>query len=138
LEAVQTFPIRTGRWSRLFLAPLSLRRGTVRVDQGVVRVRLGLAGRADIPVERIDRVGTMEWPKWGGFGARIAQGLVAFVAHSGTLVVIELSEPLRVRAPLGWSASSVAVGVEDPEGLIAAISQARRPPAGSPEPAGEA
>jgi hypothetical protein len=43
-----------------------------------------------------------------------------------------------VWAALGWSASSVAVGVEDPVGLIAAISQARRPPAGSPEPAGEA
>jgi hypothetical protein len=131
---VQTFPIRTGRWARLFLTPLSLKRGTVTVDGGMVRVRLGLAGRADIPVARIDRVGTIEWPKWGGFGARIAQGLVAFVAHSGTLVIIELSGPLRVRAPFGWSAGSVAVGVEDVDGLIAAISQARRPPGpGSPE-----
>lgn len=125
---MQTFPIRTGRWARLFLTPLSLRRGTVAVDGDIVRVRLGLAGRADIPVAQIDRVGTIEWPKWGGFGARIAQGMVAFVGHSGTLVVIELSAPLRVRAPLGWSAGSVAVSVEDVEGLIAAISQARRPP----------
>lgn len=129
--------MRTGRWARLFLLPLSVRRGTVTVDQGVVRVRLGLAGRADIPVARIDRVGTIEWPKWGGFGARIAQGMVAFVGRSGTLVVIELSEPLRVRAPLGWSANSVAVGVEDPDALIAAISQARRPPAAPSDPAGE-
>lgn len=132
---MQTFPIRTGRWARLFLLPLSVRRGTVTVDQGIVRVRLGLAGRADIPMAQIDRVGTIEWPKWGGFGARIAQGLVAFVAHSGTLVVIELSEPLRVRAPLGWSANSVAVGVEDPDGLIAAISAARRPPGPGSDPA---
>ncbi len=86
---------------------------------------------------RIDRVGTIEWPKWGGFGARIAQGMVAFVGRSGTLVVIELSEPLRVRAPLGWTANSVAVGVEDPDALIAAISQARRPPAVPSDPAGE-
>jgi hypothetical protein len=127
----------TGRWARLFLLPLSIRRGTVTVDEGVVRVRLGLAGRADIPVARIDRVGTIEWPKWGGFGARIAQGMVAFVGRSGTLVVIELSEPLRVRAPLGWTANSVAVGVEDPDALIAAISQARRPPAVPSDPAGE-
>jgi hypothetical protein len=127
----------TGRWARLFLLPLSVRRGTVTVDEGVVRVRLGLAGRADIPVARIDRVGTIEWPKWGGFGARIAQGMVAFVGRSGTLVVIELSEPLRVRAPLGWTANSVAVGVEDPDALIAAISQARRPPAALGDPAGE-
>ena len=60
-------------------------------------------------------------PGGAGFGARIARGLVAFVGASGPLVVIELTEPLRVRAPLGWTANSVAVGVEDVDGLIAAI-----------------
>jgi hypothetical protein len=127
LAPVQTFPIRSGRWARILLAPLAPRRPTVTVDESMVSVRMGLAGRADIPVARIDRVGTMVWPKWGGFGARIARNLVAFVGHSGTLVLVELSEPLRVRAPLGWTASSIAIGAEDVEGLISAISEARRP-----------
>ena len=61
-------------------------------------------------------------------GARIARGMVAYVARSGTLVVMELSEPLKVKTPLSWRTTSVAVGVVDPEGLIDAISQARRPP----------
>ncbi len=94
-------------------------------------VRMGLLGRAEIPVARIDRVGTMSWPWWNGVGARIAKGLVAFVAASGgRLVLIELSEPVRVRAPLGWMARSIAIGAEDVDGLIEAIAEARRPPSG--------
>jgi len=91
-----------------------------------VVVRMGLLGRADIPVERIAAVGTMTWPWWAGVGARIARGLVAFVGASGTLVVLELTEPVRVRAPLGWAARSVAIGAEDVHGLITAVAQERR------------
>jgi hypothetical protein len=95
---------------------------------------MGLLGHADIPVERIAAVGTMTWPWWAGVGARIARGLVAFVGASGTLVVLELTEPVRVRAPLGWTARSVAIGAEDVHGLITAIAEERsmagvRPPA---------
>lgn len=123
---MQTFPIRCGRWARILLAPLAFRQPTAIVDEAMVDVRMGFVGRASIPLAQIDRVGTVQWPKWGGFGARIARGLVAFVGHSGTLVLIELSEPLRVRAPLGWTASSIAIGAEDVDGLIAAIVEARR------------
>ena len=123
---MQTFPIRRGRWARILLAPLAPRQPTATVDDRMVTVRMGLIGRADIPLAQIDRVGTTLWPRWGGFGARIARGLVAFVGHSGTLVLIELSGPLRVRAPLGWSATSIAIGAEDVDGLMAAIVDARR------------
>ena len=124
---VQTFPIRCGRWARIFMAPLALRQPTARVDATTVDVRMGYVGRAQIPLAQIDRVGTVQWPKWGGFGARIARGMVAFVGHSGTLVLVELSGPLRVRAPLGWTATSIAIGAEDVDGLIAAIVEARNP-----------
>lgn len=135
---MQTFPFRSGRWARILLSVLGAHRGSATVDDGVVRIRMGLAGRADVPVAAIDRVGTVEWPAWGGLGARIARGMVAYVARSGPIVVMELSEPLKVRTPLSWSTSSVAVGVEDPDGLIDAISQARRPPGpGGPEPSGD-
>lgn len=123
---VQTFPIRCGTWARILLAPLAPRQPTAIVDETTVVVHMGFVGRAEIPLAQIDRVGTVQWPKWGGFGARIARGLVAFVGHSGTLVLIELSGPLRVRAPLGWTASSIAIGAEDVDGLIAAIVEARR------------
>ncbi len=99
---MQRFPIRRSPWALPFLAPLAARRPYAEVGDGRVVVSMGALGRADIPVALIDRVGTMSWPWWGGVGARIARGLVAFVgASGGTLVLIELSGPLRVRAPLG-------------------------------------
>lgn len=128
---MQRFPIRRSPWAVPFLAPLAPRRPYAEVDPDLVAVRMGLLGRADIPVAQIERVGTMEWPWWAGVGARIARGLVAFVGGSGTLVLIELSGPLRVRAPLGWTARTIAIGAEDVDGLIAAIVQARRPQPGA-------
>ena len=47
-------------------------------------MRMGLLGRADVPIERIASVGTMLWPWWGGLGVRIARGLVAFVGGVGS------------------------------------------------------
>ena len=137
---MQRFPIRRSPWALPFLAPLSARRPYADVGDGHVVVHMGLLGRADIPVALIDRVGTMSWPWWGGVGARIARGLVAFVgASGGTLVLIELSGPLRVRAPLGWTARKIAVGAEDVEGMVAAISAARHPlPERPPEEGGQA
>ena len=135
---MQRFPIRRSPWALPFLAPLAARRPYAEVGDGRVVVSMGALGHADIPVSLIDRVGTMSWPWWGGVGARIARGLVAFVgASGGTLVLIELSGPLRVRAPLGWTARKIAVGAEDVEGRVAAITGARRPPAPqAPEGAG--
>lgn len=132
---MQRFPIRRSPWALPFLAPLAARRPYAEVGDGRVVVHMGWLGHAEIPVEQIDRVGTMSWPWWGGVGARIARGLVAFVgASGGTLVLLELSGPLRVRAPLGWTARTIAVGAEDVEGMVAAVTAARRPPpAGPPE-----
>lgn len=132
---MQRFPIRRSPWALPFLAPLAARRPYAEVGDGRVVVHMGWLGHAEIPVEQIDRVGTMSWPWWGGVGARIARGLVAFVgASGGTLVLLELSGPLRVRAPLGWTARTIAVGAEDVEGMVAAVTAARRPsPVGPPE-----
>jgi len=99
-------------------------------------VRMGLLGRADVPLERIARVGTMEWPWWGGVGVRIARGLVAFVGGSGPAAVIDLTEPTKVRAPLNWSARRIAIGAEDVGGLVAAIAEARGVEVERPRPEG--
>lgn len=124
--------MRRSPWALPFLAPLAARRPYAEVGDGRVVVQMGLLGHAEIPVALIDRIGTVEWPWWAGVGARIARGMVAFVAASGgRLVLMELSEPLKVRAPFGWTARSIAVGAEDVEGMIAAVAEARRPGATS-------
>jgi hypothetical protein len=122
---VTTFPLRRSRGALLFLVPLASAHPTATVDRERVSVRMGLLGRADVPVALIAAVGTMEWPWWFGVGVRIARGLVAFVAASGPMVVLDLSEPVRVRAPLPWRAHRIAIGAEDVEGLIAEIARVR-------------
>lgn len=120
-----TFPLRRSAWALPFLLPLAARRPTAVLDGDRVSVRMGLVGSADVPLAAIDRVGTMRWPWWGGVGARISRGMVAFVGASGPVVVLELSEPLEVRAPLRWTTRRVGVGVEDPEGFMAAVAARR-------------
>lgn len=116
------------------LLVLGSRRPEAVVDGDRVRVTMGLHGGADIPVSSIARVGRMHWPWWGGVGARIARGMVAFVARPGQIVVLELEPPVGVRAPLAWRAGRVGIGVEDAEGLMAAVADARAA-AGPPPPA---
>jgi hypothetical protein len=126
LPSVSRFPLRRSPWALVLFALFAPVRSAAVVDDEAVSVKAGLLGRATIPVRTIDRVGTMYWPWWGGLGVRIARGMVAFVERSGTLVVLELSEPVRMRAPLRWSADKVAIGVEDTEGFMAAIAEGRR------------
>jgi hypothetical protein len=121
-----TFPLRYSRWAAPFLLPLAFGRPIATVEAAVVRVRMGLLGRADVPVEQVARIGTMRWPWWGGVGARLGKGLVAFVAAPGEAAVLELSEPVSVRAPLPWTTRRLVVGAEDLEGFVDAVARARR------------
>lgn len=120
-----TFPIRRSRWGLLFLVPRPPERRQAAIEGGRLALRMGVLGRADVPLDRIASVGTMRWPWWAGLGVRIARGLVAFVGASGPAAVLELTEPTEVRAPLRWSATRIAVGAEDVEGFVAAIARAR-------------
>ena len=122
---MQTFPFRRSRWGLLFLVPRSPERRQATIDGGRLALRMGILGRADVPIDRIASVGTMLWPWWAGLGVRIARGLVAFVGASGPAADLELTDPREVRAPLKWTATRIAVGAEDVEGLIAAIARAR-------------
>jgi hypothetical protein len=126
LPSVSRFPLRRSPWALVLFALFAPVRSAAVVDDEAVSVKAGLLGGARIPLATIDRVGTMYWPWWGGLGVRIARGMVAFVERSGTLVVLELSEPVPTRAPLRWSADKIAIGVEDPEGFMAAIAEARQ------------
>lgn len=121
-----TFPLRRSALSLPLLLPLAPRRPTATLVDERIEVRMGLHGSADVPLEAIERIGTMRWPWWGGVGARITRGMVGFVGSSGTVIVLELSRPLTVRAPMSWSARRIGIGVEDPEGFMAAVAEARR------------
>jgi hypothetical protein len=123
---VRTFPLRRSRWAFIFLVPLAARRPVATVDDEEVGIRMGWLGSGTVPIRLVDAVGRMEWPWWGGVGVRIARGLVAFVAGGGPAAVLDLSEPVKVRAPMRWETMRIAIGAEDVEGLIEAIASARR------------
>ena len=121
------FPIRRNAWTWPILAMLGGGTPYAELDDGVVRAAMGWHGRAEIPVARIERLSTLRWPWWGGFGVRITRGLVAFAGAPGPMVLLELDEPVRVRAPFSWSTRRVGIGVADPEAFMAAVAEARRP-----------
>lgn len=109
----------------MFLGPFGAGRPVAVLTGEHLEVRMGIVGRGRIPLERIARVGSLNWPWWGGLGVRIARGMTAFVASSGRSVLLDLSEPVSVRAPLPWSTRRIAIAVADVDGLIEAIVEAR-------------
>jgi hypothetical protein len=120
-----TFPLRLSRWALPFLLPLSPHRPTVEVTPDTVEIRMGLLGSASVPLRLVDRIGAMDWPWWGGVGARLGKGLVAFVAAPGEVAVLELTHPIPVRAPLRWMTRRVVVGPDDLHGFSRAVARAR-------------
>lgn len=121
---MERFTIRRGGPARL-LWPLVRGPQHVEVTDDEVRIRLGLAGHAELPLLRIARIGHMTWPWWGGLGVRIATKMVGFVTRPGRCVLIEMEAPVRVSTPFGWRTPRIAVSVDDPDGLAAAIAHAR-------------
>lgn len=119
------FVLRRSVWTYLFLGVLGGARPVAELGPDSLRLRMGAAGGGRVPLQRIVAVGTMRWPWWGGLGVRIARGLTAFIGSSGDAVLLELSEPVKLRAPLPWSTSRIAVAAQDVEGLLEAIVEAR-------------
>lgn len=95
------------------------------VGEGRVCIRLGLLGRADVEVSQITRLSTMHWPWWGGLGVRLGRQMVAYTLAWGEAAVIELTEPIDVRAPMRWRTTRVIIGVADATGLVDAIAEER-------------
>ncbi len=120
----ERFPLRRC-WATRFLWPLVRGPVAAEVGDGTVRVRLGGLGRAEVPIGRIARLSRMAWPWWGGIGARLGRGLVAFTTAWGEVALIELTEPIDVRAPMRWRTRRVVVGVEDVDGFLRAIARER-------------
>jgi hypothetical protein len=122
---VTRFPLARSRWTPWLLGPFGAGRPVAELDERTLRIGMGVVGSGKIPVELISAVGTMRWPWWGGVGVRIAQGLTAFAARSGRAVILDLSEPVSVRAPLPWKTRKVAIVLEDTEDFIRAVTDMR-------------
>jgi len=120
----ERFPLRRC-WATRFLWPLVRGPVAAEVGDGTVRIRLGGLGRAEIPTRDVARLSRMTWPWWGGIGARLGRGLVAFTTSWGEAAVIEMVDPVDVRAPLRWRTRRVVVGVEDVDGFLRAIARDR-------------
>jgi hypothetical protein len=97
----------------------------VQIDDQTLELRLGALGRASVPLGLIQRASMMKWPWWAGLGVRIGRGVVAFVSESGPVVLLELSAPLEIRAPLRWHTERIVVRVSDPEGFLYALAERR-------------
>jgi hypothetical protein len=128
-EVVERFEMPRSRWALPFLALFAPHGGIVELDDEHCTLRLGVLGNASVPLRLIARASTMEWPWWAGVGVRIGRGVVGFVSKSGTVVVLELSEPIEVHAPLRWSTQRVAVRVADPRQFIVSLAYRRSEPA---------
>ena len=122
----RSFPLRRGWPARLLIAPMAPGPWVAELGDETLTVQIGWLGRADLPLRRIVRVSRLAWPWWAGIGVRLGRGLVAFVASSGPTAVIELEEPVQVRAPLRWRTRRVVIGAEDVDGFIEAVAAARR------------
>jgi hypothetical protein len=122
----RSFPLRRGWPARVLIAPLAPGPWTAELDEETLSVRIGWLGGADVPLGLIARVSRLAWPWWAGIGVRLGRGLVAFVLSSGPAAVFELTEPIRVRAPLPWHTRRVVIGAEDVDRLIEAVAAARR------------
>jgi hypothetical protein len=123
---VERFEMPRSRWALPFLALFAPHGGIVELDDDRCRMRLGVLGNAEIPLALVARASTMDWPWWAGVGVRIGRGVVGFISQSGTVVVLELSAPVEVRAPLRWSTQRVAVRVADPAAFMVSLAHRRR------------
>jgi hypothetical protein len=95
------------------------------VGDGRVRIEMGWLGRAEFDAGNVARLSRMRWPWWGGIGVRLGRRLVAFTTAWGDAAVVELVEPIDVRAPLRWNTARLIVGVLDVDEFLRAVAHAR-------------
>lgn len=124
--SAREFPLRRSRWGWIFVRPLAWGRIAATIDSEGVTVRIGALGGGTIPLRVIDRIGRMDWPWWGGLGVRLGRGIIAFVPAGGECALLELSEPVKLRAPLPWRTQKVVIAAAELEEFIDALAAARR------------
>ena len=116
------FPMAMGIFAPLLLL-FGATRGTsyVEVRGKVVEFRMGLY-RKRVPRAEIRGARLRRWRPWEGIGWRTdREGAVLLVSAGRELVEVSFERPLRGWISLGKRYDRIAVSVEDPDGLIAAL-----------------
>lgn len=112
-------------WATPLLWPMLRQAPFAEVGDGSVRVDMGWLGRAEFEADNVARLSRMRWPWWAGIGVRLGRKMVAYTTAWGEAAVIELAEPVDVRAPLKWTTARVIVGVTDVDDFLRAVAHAR-------------
>ena len=121
------FPLRyDGVHRAMALAGMGPSRSWVELDDDWVRVRMGWAARADIPLERVDTVERDTHPRLLGWGVHGWRGSWLVNGSSKGIVRIDLEGPVRawmggfpVRLRRLW------VSLQDPEAFLIAFGRIR-------------
>ena len=124
--ATRRFPIRFTGLSRAMIAlGLSPSRSWAEVGDDVLRVRMSWAFSLDAPLVNI-RDARPDTGRVGGWGVHGWRGRWLVNGSSSGLVRIDLSPPVRGRmGPLPIGIRQLRVSVEDPDGLVAALTTRR-------------
>jgi hypothetical protein len=98
-------------------------KGRVEVDEDVVRVRMGVAFRADVPREDIRSVRVVKPTLLAGIGVHWWLGAWVVNGRPGPAVELRLARPLRATV-LGIPVHPrrILIAVEDPEALVDELS----------------
>jgi len=124
--ATRRFPIRFTGLSRAMIAlGLSPSRSWVEVGDDVLRVRMSWGFSLDAPLVNV-RDARPDTGRVGGWGVHGWRGRWLVNGSSSGLVRIDLSPPVRGRmGPIPIGIRQLRVSVEDPDGLVAALTTRR-------------
>jgi len=124
--ATRRFPIRFTGLSRAMIAlGLSPNRSWVEVGDDLLRVRMSWAFSLDAPLVNV-RDARPDTGRVGGWGVHGWRGRWLVNGSSSGLVRIDLSPPVRGRmGPIPIGIRQLRVSVEDPDGLVAALTTRR-------------
>jgi hypothetical protein len=124
--ATARFPIRFTRFNRTMgVLGLTPSRSWVEVDDDVLRVRMGWAFVLDVPLANVLDARPDSERVWG-WGVHGWRGRWLVNGSSSGLVRIDLDPPGRARmGPVPLTVRELRVSVEDPDGLVAALTTRR-------------
>ena len=120
----QAFAFRYGAF-RLLLSAMGMgpRYARIELDADALRVRMGSAFTATIPLERITGAEARSGPV-GGIGVHGLRGRWLVNGAATGLVAITIEPPVRARVGIPVALSQLTLSLEDPEGFLAALGRA--------------
>lgn len=120
------FPIKIDTvWTPFVLIGGATRANSyVEVADGEIIFCYGLLFRHRIPLDDVESIAPRKWPLWFGIGWRTNfMDMVGLIGSYDGVVEVKLRNRKRYWAVLG--ARRISVSLEDPEGFIEAVEQAR-------------